>query len=388
MAADSIISSFKSWKIYLAVFLALFFAGFLLWSALNETQFIRVSDNSGTHLWQDSNGNQKIDFSITKEFVENAKGNFRQKTNGELLSEIQWTSQAFLWLFFAVICMFGRDLAYMWRIRILCKNELTWKTSFKVILLWEFASALSPGVVGGSAVAMFILNKEKIPLGRSTGIVIITAFLDNLFYILMIPLLFIFVDAHDLFPQQGGFNQSVFYLFVFGFSVIFSICLLLYLGIFHFPHKIKHLLLFIFSLSFLKKWKHKVEKTGEEIELCSAEFKKEKKKFWVKAFSATFLSWFSRYMVINCILAAFLQLHLIDHLYIFGKQLVLWLFLLISPTPGASGVAEFAFKELMFNFSDSVFLLTSLAILWRLISYFPYLIIGPILLPRWLKNKK
>jgi uncharacterized protein (TIRG00374 family) len=60
--------------------------------------------------------------------------------------------------------------------------------------------------------------------------------------------------------------------------------------------------------------------------------------------------------------------------------------MLVSPTPGGSGVAEFAFGELLVSFSQSTLLLAALAILWRLISYFPYLFIGAFLLPRWLKN--
>ena len=56
-------------------------------------------------------------------------------------------------------------------------------------------SALAPGVLSGATVAMFILNREKIAMGRSTAIVIITAFFDNLFYVLMIPLVFLFVSS-------------------------------------------------------------------------------------------------------------------------------------------------------------------------------------------------
>jgi uncharacterized protein (TIRG00374 family) len=59
----------------------------------------------------------------------------------------------------------------------------------------------------------------------------------------------------------------------------------------------------------------------------------------------------------------------------------------ISPTPGGSGVAEYAFGELMSDFSHSALLLAGLALLWRLISYFPYLFIGALLLPKWLKKK-
>ena len=55
-----------------------------------------------------------------------------------------------------------RDLGYMYRIRVLTDKYLSWRKSFDVIMLWEFASALTPSVVGGSGIAIFILNREKI----------------------------------------------------------------------------------------------------------------------------------------------------------------------------------------------------------------------------------
>jgi len=49
------------------------------------------------------------------------------------------------------------------RIRALTDQELSWRQSFNVIMLWEFASALAPGMLGGGFVfAIFILNRERI----------------------------------------------------------------------------------------------------------------------------------------------------------------------------------------------------------------------------------
>ena len=62
----------------------------------------------------------------------------------------------------------------------------------------------------------------------------------------------------------------------------------------------------------------------------------------------------------------------------------MWLFMLVSPTPGGSGVAEYAFAELLTSFTASGVLLAALAFIWRLISYFPYLFLGAYLLPRWI----
>jgi hypothetical protein len=41
----------------------------------------------------------------------------------------------------------------------------------------------------------------------------------------------------------------------------------------------------------------------------------------------------------------------------------------------------------MSDFSHSALLLAGLALIWRLISYFPYLVIGALILPKWLKKK-
>ncbi|MGB3464734.1 MAG: lysylphosphatidylglycerol synthase domain-containing protein, partial [Cyclobacteriaceae bacterium] len=91
-------------------------------------------------------------------------------------------------LLLSVVVLLCRDLGYIYRIRTLTNKDLSWKSSIYVILLWEFASAVTPSVVGGTAVAIFILMKEKIPLGRAIAYVILTAILDNSYFIVGAPL--------------------------------------------------------------------------------------------------------------------------------------------------------------------------------------------------------
>lgn len=383
---DVISKAFRAWKIWLAVLLGLGFASFMIYSSLSGVHYVKVGEKTGTHRWVDSNHNQRVDANLAKEFVKSDEGIYRQQQVTESLGELVWDQKALFWMLMAILCMFGRDLAYMWRIKVLTKNKLTWRRSLNVILLWEFASALSPGVVSGAAVAMFILNREKIPLGKSTAIVVVTAMMDNLFYVLLIPLVFLFVSPALLFPANSGFEIGVEVVFWIGFAVFFTLCVLLFLSIFFYPKLIRNFLAFVFRFSLLKKWREKAIQTGEDVMLTSIELKQEGFFFWFKSFLATMISWTSRYLVINCILAAFLKINFFDHFFILGKQLVLWLFMRISPTPGASGIAEYAFGELMQDFGGSMFLLTALAVLWRLISYFPYLIIGAFILPRWLKK--
>lgn len=378
--------AFSWWKIALAVLLGLAIASWMMYRSLNQTQFIPVENQSGSYVWV---GNSETpDLSNAAEFQLQENGDYELDTIGNTLRNIHWTSSSYLWLLAAILGMVGRDFFYIVRIRILTKKSLSWYRSMIVILLWEFASALSPGVVGGAAVAMFILNREKIPLGRSTAIVIITAFMDNLFYIVMIPFVFLFIQPSVLFPSSMESSQSVEMVFWSGFAIILIVCLFLFLTLFFLPKLATQFLKRVFSLPFLSKWKPKAIQTGEDLEIAAIELKHEKSKFWISTFMATLASWISRYLVINFILNAFLELRFIDNIVLLGKQLVLWLFMLVSPTPGASGVAEYAFGELLATFSASTILIASLAILWRLISYFPYLFIGAFILPKWLKKTK
>lgn len=385
---DVIKNSFQKWKIWTAIVLGVLVASFMLYRSLESVRFIQVPAGEGTHRWIDGNKNKVVDQAYSYDFQIYLGGNYREERITDVLSQINWSSSTLLWLFIALLCMVGRDFFYMWRIRLLTTGQLNWKKSFSVIMLWEFASALSPGVVGGAAVAMFILNREKIALGRSTAIVIITTMMDNLFYVMMIPITFLFINHVDLFPTHYSGSGAIQVVFWSGYSVIAAAAVLLFLAIFVWPHLSKNILKTLFSIPFLTRWKDSAVKTGEDIVITSAEMRKESYLNWVKVYFVTCGSWISRYLVINAILQAFLNLSLYDHALILGKQFVLWLFMLISPTPGASGIAEYAFGELLVSFSGSALLLAGMAVIWRLISYFPYLFIGAWILPRFLNKKK
>ncbi|AEA43217.1 lysylphosphatidylglycerol synthase transmembrane domain-containing protein [Fluviicola taffensis] len=382
--SDSVENAFRKWRIYLALLISISISTGILVYSFTRSEFHEVEKGKGSFIWKDTNHNKRIDYSDSKEFTASSNGNFEEKSAWEVLADISWNSNTFFWLAMALFAMIGRDLGYILRIRILTKKQLGWKQAFHVIMLWEFASALAPGVLSGATVAMFILNREKIALGRATAIVIITAFLDNLFYVVVIPILFLIIPSSQLFPATG--NESMMTVFWIGFSVFAILCLVLFSSIILYPKLVYHILTFITRFPLLKRFQGGSKKVGTDISETAVEMKKESLSFWFKAFGATVFSWSSRFLVINFILQAFLSLGFLQQIQIFSKQFVLWMFLRISPTPGGSGVAEWAFGQLLIEYSPSIILLGTMAVLWRLISYFPYLIVGSIILPRWLSK--
>ena len=282
---------------------------------------------------------EKFDKSDENQFEKVENGDYNKITYRDALNDATWTYKSILWIFLAILMMGVRDFAYMIRIRILTDKRLKWKQSFYVIMIWEFASALSPGVVGGAAVAMFILAREKIEMGRATAIVVVTALMDNLFYIVMTPLVFLFISNADLFPSGDNASfisantQAIFWL---GFLIIVVVCSVLFISIFFYPRLIKIIIITVFKLPFLRKWKRNALQTGNDVVVTSKELRAKPAKYWLGAFGATIMSWVARYLVINFILMAFVEIGFLENVLIFGKQLIMWLIMLVSPTPGGS----------------------------------------------------
>jgi uncharacterized protein (TIRG00374 family) len=211
--------------------------------------------------------------------------------------------------------------------------------------------------------------------------------LDEIFYILSVALLLLVVGTHLVpFGTYLPFDPMLF--FFLGYAIIIAMTTGITLGIFVAPRGIKKLLIKLFSFSFLKKWQPKMEETGDELIAASVELKGKPFGYWAKAFITTALTWTARFMVLNFLILALnpeLGLEWMQQLLFFAKQLVMWVILLISPTPGASGIAEISFSAFFRNdFPENTH--AAVAVLWRAISYYPYLALGLIILPVWLRK--
>lgn len=305
----------------------------------------------------------------------------------ESYRSLSFTGKSLFFLSCAILLMLVRDFAYLLRLRLLTDNKISWRGNFQVIMLWEFASALTPSVVGGSAVAFFFVGREINNTGRATAIVLITALLDELFYVVMVPIVFLLAGTKNLFVQDnfelfGKWLLAVPSIFAIGYFFILGLVMLIGFGIFIKPNWIRGLLIYVFSRPVLKRWFRKAVVMGNEIVITSEEMKGKSFVFWAKAFGITCISWTARFFVVN-----FLILTLVsggDQLMIYARQLVMWVILLISPTPGGSGIAEYIFPKFLGEYMGPFG--NEIALIWRLFTYYSYLIIGSIILPAWLRR--
>lgn len=299
----------------------------------------------------------------------------------EQLKQISITGNTIFWFFIALLLMVGRDLGFTIRYRYLTEKVLSWKQSLKVTLLAEFGTAVTPSSVGGSSMAILFLSKENIPVGRSTAMVFITMLLDEMFFVVTFPLLLFFVPVKELFPEVSAIQIGVVSLFIAAYIVKFLLCVCLITGLFFKPQAIKWLLVKLFRLPFLRRWSIAAEKAGNDLILSSTEIRGKGIRFWFPLVMSTVLSWCSRFFVVNALFMAFFPIQ--DQLLIFGRQFVMWVLMILSFTPGASGLSEIIFKQYLSALIPIAGLVPVIILLWRLLSYYNYLFIGAILVPRW-----
>ena len=303
---------------------------------------------------------------------------------------LKWSWNSTFWILMALLAMVVRDLAYMFRIRALTDDELSWWKAFEVIMLWEFSSAVVPGMLGGGFfVAIFILNRERINMGRSITAITLSSFQDGVFLAIMAPLVYFVVGKERLFSTVDinninpvSFSHGFLYSFWTVYFIILAYKVFVAYALFINPRWVKWALLRVFSIPILVRWKPNALETGSQLIIASKGLKNKSAKFWFNSFTGTFASWTARYTIVNCLILAFLDAP-VDNLIVFGRQVVMGIIILFAPTPGGSGLAEFMFNDFLGEFIPKG-LSASLGLLWRLMSYYPYLFIGAILIPPWI----
>jgi len=290
-----------------------------------------------------------------------------------------------LFIMLAFLLMFMRDFGMMWRFRLLTDKDLSWKQAFHINVLSEFTSAVTPAIIGGSSLVVIFLIKEGINAGRSTTIMFVNLFLDELFFLVVCPLVFLFIPLNQLFNSSS--------LIVSTFAVVFTglyisrlvWTTIMFIGIFKRPSWIKHILLTLFKLPLLRRLYVRVELLTNNLVQASHDIGNRSVEFWAKAFGMTLLTWTARFLVVNAVFMAFNPVN-IDHLVVFARQLILWVYMVVSPTPGGSGVTEYAFKEYYCDVFHSASAIIFVTLVWRVISYYLYLLLGLIVIPNWIKK--
>lgn len=305
----------------------------------------------------------------------------------EVFRSIQFSPRCIACIALAWCFMFGRDFGLSWRFRALTDKQLTWWQAIRVNCMCEFTSCITPSAVGGSSLGMFFLNQEGVELGRATTLMMTTLLLDELFFVVACPIFVFVTGISEIFDSSAAaFTTGIRTTFWLVYAGITAWTILLFLGIIVKPNGISKALTGLFGLKFLRRWQPQVKALGDNMIATSQSLRGHSWRFWGEVFGGTALSWTSRFLVVNALFLAFVPGADPDQWLILARQFVVWVVLMVSPTPGGSGLSEWLFTEYYGNLIPTAGLALVLAVFWRLISYYVYLVIGAFIVPSWLRR--
>ena len=287
-------------------------------------------------------------------------------------------------------------------------------------MMWEFSSAVTPTSVGGAAVAMFAIAQEKISAGKTAMIVLYTVVVDTFSF--LTALIFFYLVFGAIMVQPGASNWSELMGTQWGIAFVSAYSLMLvYGGLFFYgvlinAKSVQKILLFLCKLPFLKRFREKAIQVTDDMDLASGELRQKGIAFHLGTYLSTMAAWASRFMVLNCLIVAFVayspnpeiqqyyndfmtgQMNLDafgQQVFIYARQQAMYVIMAVMPSPGGAGVAEYAFKTFHFDYiptdehttiAVAGTLMVIMATLWRTFTYYVYLLVGSIVVPNWVNK--
>ncbi len=309
----------------------------------------------------------------------------------EDFAEITWTSHVTFWVGLSLLFLIIRHFAYALRLRILSEKVFSWSKCIELIFIWEFSSAVSPTSIGGSAVALFVLSQEKLSTAKTTTLVIYSAILDTIFFVGTLPILVSLMGPSIIRPEMTSlsFNDAIGYTFLVAYSLMMTYGTLFFYGLFINPNSIKKLLIGATKIKWLKRYQKNAIELSDNIITASEEIKNKKWSFHIGAFLSTATAWSCRFILLNCLIIAFVENTSLDFWHqfaLYARLETMFVIMAFSPTPGGSGLAEAFFWSFVVDYIPKEGIAVFVAMIWRLLTYYAYLIIGAIIIPNWIRN--
>jgi glycosyltransferase 2 family protein len=286
-----------------------------------------------------------------------------------------------------LIIAFGVMLLRIWfqaaKFRILSDRTLSWPSAFRVVITWDFASAITPSTIGGGPVAVYAMTREHLPLGKSGAIMLYGVLLDQLFYVMIIPILVVLGVYYEVIPDEVGWLGSgamfLIYLILLAYAFILSYGLLVN------PRSLRNLVGWCTKWPFLRSRRRKLIVETASLVSFSDQIRKKPSGFLLKAFMVSTLGWLARISLASIVVLSFLPA---DVLLTFLRSFAMTFAGLLVPTPGGSGGAEALFLVFQGPLIFRPVFIGVAIFMWRLYTYYLSLGLGVFVMTWYMKPQK
>ncbi len=268
------------------------------------------------------------------------------------------------------------------KFRVLSEGVISWLGSFRIVLTWDFTSAVTPSTIGGAPMATYAMTKEGLKLGEATAIILYSVLLDQIWFAIAIPILIVSGIFFEVVPTEVGFvgEASMILLYLF----LLSYASLLAYGVLVKPAAIKKVINWVFKLPFLNRYQGRISAEAEKFESYAHQLRKKPISFLLKAFFFSTMTWFCRIALPTIVVLSLLPAPEILSVL---RSLAMNLAFLVVPTPGGSGGVEGLFVLFQGPLISRESFIGLALFLWRIISYYISIAIG-MAATTWYINKQ
>jgi glycosyltransferase 2 family protein len=305
----------------------------------------------------------------------------------EKFRAIEWTARTWAWIGLAFGLFLIRHLFYSLRIHALAGGYFSWRKCLELIVLWEFTCAIAPTSKGGPLAMLYALRRDGLSAGRTATVVFYTILCDSGFFVLLLPVLLLVHGPPMLYPGMTTFSDgrlaSGAFFTTYALMVTYWLALagLLLLR----PQVASSLLERMSRWRLLKRWQGSLQRFGQEFALAAESMKQEPWSVHTRVLAGTLGAWTCKFLMINALIIAIVPSTPIDggtQAFIYARLVAMFIIMAFSPTPGGAGLAEMALVGFTSDFVPEGLGIV-VALLWRGMAYYGYLLAGAVVVPRW-----
>lgn len=239
------------------------------------------------------------------------------------------------------------------------------------LLAWDFFSSVTPSVVGGGPVAAFyVARDEDLAVGESAAFMFFCVLLDQLWFLVAIPLLVLATFTIDLLPSAAGAVGVWSLLAYFGGLGVWA-------GLYAYATLVRPRLLVAVAdwcvrWPYLRRFRETVMPEMRAYFRRARHLGSQPLSFYASGFALTALTWIARYALVVFIVRS---VHAADGLLLFARSAAMMLVGLIMPTPGGSGGLEGLYALFIGPLMPEALLAPTL-LTWRLLGYYLFIALG------------
>ena len=272
----------------------------------------------------------------------------------------------------AVATLFFRVWFGAWRFSFISQGKLGFWKGLRGQLAWDFFSNVTPAALGGGPfAALYVSRDANIPVGQSTSLVLFTILLDQLWSVLMVPIILVTALFIPVIPEGAGTVGTVAILGYFT-AMLCWVALLGYASLFR-PDLLERGSDRLFRLRFLRRFRKRVAHEMRQLSTSARILRTQPPAFFAKAFLLSAGTWIPRYVLpVLLVLSVWPS---VDTILFFLRSITMMVCSFVVPTPGGAGGIEGLYALFLGPLIPRALVAPTL-LMWRFFGYYIFVAFG------------